>query len=136
MLIVGLILIISGFIHFYKNRLTKKFYQNIKNKKTNDYVKVTGTVVCCAYSTTSSSFHSRPTTPIVEYEVDGEIYEIQNSVLKTGNILPVGAKVYVWYKKNEPKQAILDTELDGYYSTEMFGVIMIFFGIIAILLSC
>lgn len=135
MLIVGVVLIIIGFTSLYKGRLSKEFYQNIKDGKMTDYKKIIGTVICDAYAIESASDLIKPVTPIVEYEVNGETYETGNPILETGAELPVGTKVYVWYKKDNPKQAILGTELESHSSSKMLGILLIAFGIMFIVVG-
>lgn len=129
MLIIGIVLIIVGFTSLYKGRLSKEFYQNIKDGKMTQYKRIIGTVICDAYSIQSASDLIKPVTPIVEYEVNGETYETMNPILETGAELPVGTKVYVWYKKDDPKQAILGTELESHSSSKFLGILLIAFGI-------
>ena len=129
MLIIGIVLIIIGFASLYKGRLSKEFYQNIKDGKMTEYKRIVGTVICDAYSIQSASDLIKPVTPIVEYEVNGETYETMNPILETGAELPVGTKVYVWYKKDNPKQAILGTELESHSSSKFLGMLLIAFGI-------
>ena len=135
MLIIGIVLIIIGFISLYKSRLSKKFYQNIKDGKMSEYKRIVGTVICDAYSIQSASDLIKPVTPIVEYEVNGETYETMNPILETGAELPVGTKVYVWYKKGNPKQAILGTELESHSSSKFLGILLIVFGIMFIIVG-
>lgn len=135
MLIVGIILIITGFVSLYKGRMSKIFYQNIKAGKIKEYKKIIGTVICDAYDIESVSDLIRPVTPIVEYEVNGETYETMNPILETGAELPVGTKVYVWYKKDNPKKAILGTALENHLSRKLLGIILIAFGIIFVILG-
>ena len=132
-LILSIILICFGIRTLYKSSLAKKFYDNVKEEKISEFKKVTGVVICDAYNLIDSTDFAKPVTPIVEYEVNGKKYEAQNSILKTGAELPVGTKVCVWYKKDNPKFAILGTELKNYYSIRLFGIIMITFGILFIL---
>ena len=134
-LILGIILVVFGIRHLYKGSLLKGFYDNIRDAKISEYKKVTGIVICDAYYASDSAEVVKPVTPIVEYEVNGEKYEAQNPILKTGAELPVGTKVCVWYKKDNPKNAILGNELDNYFSVKLFGFSMIAFGIIFILLG-
>lgn len=129
MLIIGIVLIIIGFTSLYKGRLSKEFYQNIKDGKMTEYKRIIGTVICDAYSIRSATDVIKPVTPIVEYEVNGETYETMNPILETGAELPVGTKVYVWYKKDNPKQAILGTELESHSSSKFLGMLLIAFGI-------
>lgn len=135
MLIVGVILIIIGFISLYKGKLSKQFYQKIKNGKIKDYKKIVGTVICDAYSIDSATDLIKPVTPIVEYKVNGETYETTNPILETGAELPVGTKVYVWYKKDNPKQAILGTELESHSFSKLLGILLIAFGIIFLIVE-
>lgn len=135
MLIIGIVLILIGFISLYKGRLSKEFYQNIKDGKMTQYKRIIGTVICDAYSIQSASDLIKPVTPIVEYEVNGETYETMNPILETGAELPVGTKVYVWYKKGDPKQAILGTELESHSSSKFLGLLLIAFGIMFIVVG-
>ena len=63
------------------------------------------------------------------YEVNGEKYETLNRILETGAELPVGTKVYVWYKKDNPNQAILGTELESYSFKKILGFLLVAIGI-------
>ena len=135
MLIIGMILNIIGILCLYKSSLTKDFYKKIKNGTNKEYKKTIGVVICEAYEISSVAEINKMVTPIVEYEVEGEIYEAQNPVLKIGGELPVGTKVYVWYKKNNPKIAVLGTELESYKYKKMIGILLIVFGIMFIFLN-
>ena len=134
-LTLGIILVIIGVILLYKSSVLKDFYNNVRLGKVSEYKKVTGVVICDAYYARDSAETVKPVTPIVEYEINGEKYEAQNSILKTGAELPVGTKVCVWYKKDNPRNAILGTELDNYFAVRLFGFSITAFGILFILLS-
>lgn len=134
MLVIGLILIAIGILCLYKSSLTKYFYKNIENGKNQEYKKTVGVVICDAYSSSDTELN-KPVTPIVEYEVNGEKYETQNPILEIGAELPVGTKVYVWYKKNNPKVSVLGTELESHSFKSMLGILLIGFGIIFIFLN-
>lgn len=134
-LILGIILVVFGVRHLYKGSLLKNFYDNVRGEKISEYKKVTGIVICDACYASDLTDLTKPVTPIVEYEVNGEKYETQNPILRTGAELPVGTRVCVWYKKNNPSSAILGAELDNYFSVRLFGFSMIAFGILFILLS-
>ena len=134
-LILGIILVVFGVRHLYKGSLLKNFYDNVRGGKISEYKKVTGIVICDACYASDLTDLTKPVTPIVEYEVNGEKYETQNPILRTGAELPVGTRVCVWYKKDNPSSAILGTELDNYFSVRLFGFSMIAFGILFILLS-
>lgn len=125
------------------------YYKLKKISKKNDYkvYKYTGDIQAIyistyiekrmsldAYLIQSASDLIKPVTPIVEYEVKGETYETMNPILETGAELPVGTKVYVWYKKDNPKQAILGTELESHSSSKFLGMLLIAFGIMLLLL--
>lgn len=135
MLILGIVLLLSGITFLYRSRLSKKFYTNLKDGKIHDYEKVVGTVICDAYASDSRSNLAKPVTPIVEYIVNGEHYETQNAILETGAELPVGTKMYVWYQKENPSQAVLGTELENHSLQAMFGMLMLAFGVILVLLG-
>lgn len=134
-LIIGIILIIFGILSLHKSSLTKKFYNSIKSGEKKEYKKTLGTVICDAYCISDATEIAKAVTPIVEYEVNGEKYETQNPILETGAELPVGTKVYVWYKKSDPKVAILGTQLGSHSFTKILGILLIFFGIMLVILS-
>lgn len=135
MIFVGIILIVSGILCLYKSMLHKEFYEKVQNGKLSEYQKTIGVVICDAYHISDVTEINKPVTPIVEYEVKGEKYEAQNPTLETGAELPVGTKVYVWYKKDNPKISILGTELDSYFSKKLSGFVLIAFGLIFVLLN-
>lgn len=132
-LINGLIFIILGLVALYKNIDYKLTYRKIKNSK--DYEKTIGTVICNAYSTTNiNQINNRPTTPIVEFEVNGIKYETINRTLINGNQLPEGTKVYLWYKKDNPNEALLATDCsNNSLVLTLIGVGCIFAGLLFIL---
>lgn len=129
-LILGIILVIFGVRNLYKSSLLKSFYDNVREGKRNEYKKITGIVICDACYASDLADLTKPVTPIVEYEVNGEKYEAQNPILKTGAELPVGTRVCVWYKKDNPREAVLGIELESYFSARLFGFSMIAFGLL------
>lgn len=135
LLILGIILVIIGVRLLYKGSLLKDFYNNVRNGKISEYKRTTGIVICDAYDIEDAAETVKKVTPIVEYEVNGEKYETQNPVLKTGAELPVGTKMCVWYRKDDPRKAILSTELDNYFAVRLFGLSITAFGIMIILLG-
>ena len=134
-LILGIILIIIGVRLLYKSSLLKDFYNNVRNGKISEYKRTTGIVICDAYDVEDATEAVKKVTPIVEYKVNGETYETQNPVLKTGAELPVGTKMCVWYRKDDPRNAVLSTELDHYFDVRFFGFIIMAFGIMIFLLG-
>jgi len=134
-LILGIILIIFGIRNLYKSSLLKKFYDKVRGGKINEYQKTTGIVICDAYYLSDSTEPMKPVTPIVEYEVNGEKYETQNPILETNAELPVGTRMCVWYRKDNPSQAILGTELESHFSVKLFGFSMIAFGVLLVLVG-
>lgn len=133
-LIIGTILIVIGITSLYRSILSREFYRKLKDGHLKEYKKITGTVICDAYYAGDTDV-IKPVTPIVEYEVNGKKYEAQNAILEVGAELPIGTKVYVWYKKDNPNQAILGTELESHLSRKILGITMLFFGIILILIG-
>lgn len=133
--IAGIILVIIGIYFLYLSSSRRKFYKNVENGNLNDYKKIIGTVICDAYYLEDSTEIIKSVTPIVEYEVDGKTYETQNSVLEVGAELPVGTKVYVWYKKDDPKNAVLGTKLGDFSFFEIFGVFLIAIGLVLVLFN-
>lgn len=134
-LIMGILLIIFGILSFCKSHLRKNFYKKIKNNEIAGYKKTTGVVICDAYDITDVDEVAKPVTPIVEYEVNGEKYETQNPTLETGAELPVGTKVQVWYKKDNPIDSILGTELESHSFYTILGVLLVFFGLLFVFLN-
>lgn len=129
-LIFSIIGIMIGIYLMIKSNSLKDFYEKLEKGKVSEYKKIIGTVICDAYDVENSAEipSRRPVTPIVEYIVDGEKYETMNRILQTGAELPVGTRMYVWYKKDDPKQAILGTELKSFSFEKLFGAFLICFG--------
>lgn len=134
-LILGIILVIVGIRFLYKSSLLRNFYNSVKDGKRSEYKKITGTVICAACMADDMLKVSKPTTPIVEYEVNGEKYEAQNPILETGAELPVGTRVCVWYRKNNPRDAVLGTELESYFAVRLFGIVFMAFGVLFIMIG-
>jgi len=134
-LILGIVLLIAGIVYVYRARISKEFYIHFKNEKIQDFQKAVGTVIGDAYPADYESKIPKPVTPIVEYMVYSEKYETQNPVLEMNAELPVGTRVYVWYKKDNPSQAILGAEVESHSFQVMFGMLMIAFGVIFLLLG-
>ena len=130
-LILGIIFVIVSFILFYKSIRLKHFNKNIENNK--DFNRTIGTVICDAYHISSATKINKPVTPIVEYEVNGEKYEAMNTNLETGAELPVGTKVVVWYRKDNPKISVLGSDLANYGIYILIGVFLLIFGSMFIL---
>jgi hypothetical protein len=131
LLIIGIFFVIAAFILFSKSIRLKHFNKNIENNK--DFNRTIGTVICDAYHINEATKINKAVTPIVEYEVNGEKYEAANSVLETGAELPVGVKVVVWYKKHNPKIAVLGSDLANYSIYILIGVFLLIFGSMFIL---
>lgn len=132
--IIGIVLILVGILFIKKGLSLKKFYGDLEDGKKSDYKKIIGTVICNAYSIDDATEVLKSVTPIVEYEVNGQKYETQNRVLETGAELPVGTKIYLWYKKDNPKQAILGLELNSVYFERRMGSFLIVIGIIFVMM--
>ena len=134
-LVLGIILIVIGIRKLYKSSLLREFYNTFKEGKRFEYKKIVGTVIAAGCYAEDLLEINKPSTPIVEYEVNGEKYEAQNPILETGAELPVGTKMYVWYKKDDPRIAVLSTELESYLTTRFIGITLIGFGLLFILAS-
>ncbi len=129
-----IIMIMIGIYFIIRANSLKNFYEKIKDGNISEYKKTVGIVVCDAYSIDDEKKVTKLVTPIVEYTVNGEKYETMNRVLETGAELPVGTRLYVWYKKEDPKQAILGTELESSSFEKLAGVLLIWFGIVFLLI--
>lgn len=135
-LIIGNIMVIAGIYFIIKSNAAKKFYREIKNNDNiAEYKKTVGTVICDAYMPGEKDTTIKAVTPIVEYIVDGEKYETMNRTLENGAELPVGTKMFVWYKKNRPNEAILGTELESATAEKIFGTILILLGIVFFIIA-
>ena len=133
MMILGIILIIIGVGILIKGILRNNLYKELKSDKKKEYIKTTGTVICDAYPINEAANLNKGITPIVSYKVNGEEYEAQNRILETSGELPVGTKVIVWYKKDNPKEAILGTSLNDNFFEKNIGVFIIAIGILFII---
>ena len=133
-LLVGIILIIIGIFFLYKGSLRKSFYKKLADGKISEYKKTTGIVICDAYHVNDTSEPVKNVTPIVEYEVKGEKYETQNSLLKSDGEVPVGTKMCVWYKVSKPNIAILGSDIYNYYFKISLGIILVILGTLSTLL--
>ena len=134
MILLGIAAVIYGIYQIYSGILKKKFYEKLEKGYISEYNKTVGVVICDAYDADESTKLNKAVTPIVEYEVDGEKYEASNSILKTGAELPVGTKMYVWYKKDKPEKSVLGSNLNVMYDLYFTGSAFIVFGLIFILM--
>lgn len=131
-LINGLLFIILGLIALFKNFQYKILFIKIKNSR--NYEKTIGTVICNAYSNSDLNTLERSITPIVEFEVEGVKYEAVNRSVGTHNELPEGTKLYLWYKKDDPNDAWLPTDVAGTsFVLTIIGFGCIFAGLLEIL---
>lgn len=133
MLVVGIVSIVGSILLYVKCIMTKISNSKITKGKNGDFIKTTGVVICDAYDSHDATDINKPVTPIVEYEVNGEKYEAANSVLETGAELPVGYKVTVWYKKDNPKIAVLATDLANYYTYLFVATSLLIIGVMFLL---
>lgn len=135
MIVLGILFIIAGIFMLLKRNDKNKLYNRLKNGKADDYEETIGTVICDAYKMSEGadgdSFY-KMITPIVEYEVNGEKYEGQNEQLSPNGELPVGTKMKVWYRKDNPQDYVLQTELRSYNNWIFYGIICIAVGCIII----
>ena len=133
LVVVGILFIVFGFIIILRGYSKNNYIRKIQNSK--NYEKTIGTVVCDAYHMHDSTEQMRAVTPIVEYQVNGETYETCNSQFNTYGELPVDTKVYLWYNKNNPTEAVLGTELKSNLFYNIFGIYFILSGICFIILN-
>lgn len=143
-LILGVILILVGVIVFLvaiRKDSLDKLIDDLENGNNNDYVKTIGKVICYGYKWLSTngtgtgeeySTESIFKTPIVEYEVDGEVYE--KSGTNNHEELPVGTRITLWYLREDPKESVLGIDLKK--SNPIYGkiisIILILVGVLEI----
>ena len=133
MLVMGIVSIVGSILLYVKCITTRISNKRIIKGQTGNFIKTTGVVICDAYDSHDATDINKPVTPIVEYEVNGEKYEAANSVLETGAELPVGYKVTVWYKKDNPKIAVLATDLANYYTYLFVATSLLIIGVMFLL---
>ena len=143
MIMMGVMFIVAGAYMLYKSTSRNRLYKELKVNKLAEYKKTTGKVIANAfelgrkaYNTNSMGPNSRYTyyTPVVEYEVDGIKYESRNEQLSKRGKIPVGTEVKVYYKKDDPRMCVLETEM-GQYKSHWIEIVLFIVGIIVIIMS-
>lgn len=113
-LLIGIGLLVGGL-----------FMRNDRQKKMECYVKTTGMVV-------DEDYDDGTSTPIYGFKVNGEIYEVRDSVA-TAERGRVGSRVTIYYNPDNPADAFADTNanshnllflLGGFFSLLALGVIL------------
>lgn len=135
MIFLGIMFMVVGIFMFLKSNDKNKLFDKLEKGKLEGYEETIGTVICDAYRMSEGAdneFYYRMITPIVEYEVNGEKYEGQNEQLSHNGELPVGVKMRVWYRKDNPRDYILQTELRSYSDWKIWSVICFFVGCVVI----
>ena len=134
MLVIGIIFIIISLLVYLKANSFKKFKNALVSEDKKDFKKTVGTVICNAYHISDAAELNKPVTPIVAYEVNGNKYEAQKATLSNDAELPVGTKIYLWYKKSDPNVAILGIDLDKDFKNKFLATALLVFGILFIII--
>lgn len=132
-LVIGVVLVFVGIRNIYLSVIKKIQYMNIEKGINKEYEKTIGKVICCVYSMNSDRHDD--SSPVVEYEVNGETYETMNKQLHSGGELPIGTKMWLWYKKDNPRDAILGIELGNWLTIKTTGILLILIGILLIIIG-
>ena len=131
MLLLSVLSILFSIYAFYKASISIKKMKYIKN----NYKKTIGTVICNAYGIYDSTKVIKAVTPIVEYEVNGQTYEVQNEVLSSDAELKVGTKIYIYYNEKFPTMARISTDLTGVPISILVGNFLFWIGL-GLLFTC
>lgn len=137
MIILGILFIVVGIFMILKRNDKNRLFDKLLKGKAPEYEETVGTVICDAYETrtTDDGPSTRLITPIVEYEVNGEKYEGQNEQLSPNGELPVGLKMKVWYRKDNPRMYVLQSEIEDYNSWWIYSIICFVIGFLLIFLK-
>lgn len=126
-ILLGLTLVLCGISFMIGGIRQRKFYLNIAREKNENYGKTVGKTVGYVH-TADSHIYNPITSPVVLYQVDGQSYRGENTILETGSGLPNGTEMYVWYEKDHSENCVLESDLDTPKKRIWFGVIFMMMG--------
>ena len=130
-LAIGFLCIAAGLIITGAMLSKRKIYKLIKEGNLHNYKKTIGVVTCCAFDPINSADIYWPVTPIVEYEVNGEKYEVRRNSYNIGYEEEVGTKMTVWYNEKDPFVSVLDVDLhdNSFGPFLLLGILTFIFGL-------